>query len=151
MNHGPVGYFVLDYRIKGYYYVGRNIKNLFGFPPEAFMEGGIPFCHHQMVKEDLEVFSTAAFPSRLLLIQSVNDDLEQYWFSINYRLKRLDGKTIQVLQQFIVLEADEQGTSIRNDFVLTKRDATVESSFYVSLLTEAKKLIDGGANTALKQ
>jgi len=109
MNHGPVGYFVLDYRIKGYYYVGRNIKNLFGFPPEAFMEGGILFCHHQMVKEDLEVFSTAAFPSRLLLIQSVKDELEQYWFSINYRLKRMDGKTIQVLQQFTVLEADEQG------------------------------------------
>src|SRR5690554_7683978 len=62
----------------------------------------------------------------------------------------MDGKTIQVLQQSTVLEADEQGTSIRNDFVLTKRDATVESSFYVSLLTEAKKLIDGGANISLE-
>lgn len=108
-TEGPVGFFVLDYRIQGYYHVGKNVERILGIPSEAFMEGGIPFFHEQMVKEDLEIVSRVAFPYRLTQILSVTNELDRYWYSINYRLQRPNGQIVHVLQQFNIPEVDEQG------------------------------------------
>lgn len=112
LNKGPVCPFILDYRTKGYYYVGETSFMMLGLPSEAFLEGGIPFLHNQMFKEDLHVFSNI-FAHRLQHIKSVsNDERGNYWYSVNYRMRDVRGKTVHVLQQFTVLEVNDEGSPL---------------------------------------
>lgn len=113
LNQGPLCFFVLDYRTKGYYHVGENTRMIMGIPSEAFLEGGIPLYHRQMHEEDLKVFSGILFYKRLQHIQTVKkEERHKYWYSINYRFKRSDGKIVHVLQQFTVLEVNDQGNPL---------------------------------------
>ncbi|MFY8020922.1 MAG: LuxR C-terminal-related transcriptional regulator [Bacteroidia bacterium] len=111
----PATHYLLDYRNKKYIFISESVINLFGYSAEELKKGGVEMQFKLMHPDDAKIhldFSLKQFKNFLRNIPK--EELSKYKFSYNYRMKRKDGMYFHMLQEFVILEKDEDDLPLFN-------------------------------------
>ena len=109
----PCAVYILDYSTQQYLFVSEECEHIYGWTCTEFKNMGVigytQLCH----PDDFKFFSNDVFKKFFQYAnQTALSELKQYRFSVNYRMKRKDGNYIMILQQYVVLETDNQGNPL---------------------------------------
>jgi DNA-binding CsgD family transcriptional regulator len=110
----PHGVGVLDYRTAKYLYVSENVAEVFtGLKNDILLEQGAQLWHTIMNDDDRFIIHNKIFPKMLNIMHSLPPDkISSYRFSYNYRIRHKSGRVIKILQNLVVLEADENNNPL---------------------------------------
>lgn len=111
INHLPVGVYILDYRAGKYLFISTNCEQILGYTHKEIMKNGQQWwVKNNLHPDDLAIYSSDIFLRFLAHTRSFpKEELPNIRFSINYRCKRKDGVYIHALQQYYVLDTDDNG------------------------------------------
>mgnify|MGYP000507046120 CR=1 FL=1 len=103
-------FFMLDYSTSQYQYMDSNVLRIMGHPPLAFIEGGVDFTMAHCHPQDLIIYNSYIFPSRLDFLSNSIGDSEDYRFTHSFRIRRANGVYEHILQHSTVkTQADRLG------------------------------------------
>jgi DNA-binding CsgD family transcriptional regulator len=113
MDSLPSTMYILHYPTQQYLFMTDNAHHMIGYRREEFFKGGVAWHLANMHPEDRAIISSDVFNQFLGYTRSLDKkQLKNTRFSINYRLLRKDGVYIQVLQQYVVLKVNRDGSPI---------------------------------------
>lgn len=123
----PCAIYILNFATQEYLFVSENCDQIISYTAQEYMNKGRNFFISNVDKNDQKIVKTKVFEQ---LINSVKpfsiEEIKKCRFSVNYRIKRKDGKNIKILQQYVILETNEQGYPLLSLGVLT--DITAHKS-----------------------
>lgn len=109
----PCVVYILDYRTRKYLFMSKNCIKITGYTSEEHMEKGQEFTQNCLHPDDFKVFYDDVFTNFLAFTRTLKkQELEKTRFSVNFRSKRKDGVYIHALQQYSVLETNDDGYPI---------------------------------------
>ncbi len=114
LDNMPHGVAVLDYRTAKYVYISENVAEVFtGLKNDVLLEQGAQFWHTLMNDTDRFIIHDKIFPKMLGIMHTIPcDKVSNYKFSYNYRISHKSGKVIKILQNLVILEADENNNPL---------------------------------------
>jgi DNA-binding CsgD family transcriptional regulator len=93
-----------------YEYVSENMRSLTGYSATEYYRNGVELHLNRMHPDDMKVFTNEVINKVLEKIHSLDEyDLPNCRFSVNYRYKRSDSSYMQALQQYYVLQRNQNG------------------------------------------
>ncbi len=108
VNALPCAVYMLDYQTKQYLFVSKNCEKIIGYTANKFIKDGNAFYMTRIHPDDLEIYSGKVFREFVAYTSTMSvDEIKNSRYSFNYRFKRIDGTYIQILQQFEVLEVNQ--------------------------------------------
>ena len=135
----PSAMYIIDYKTDQYLYVAESCKRVLGFSKEDFYREGRTLSVSRIHPDDLKLYSTEIFQEYIERSQSIpKEDLPYCRFSLSLRMKRKDGIYIKILQQFVVLEATDEGYPILSMGIMTDISQQVTSDKFVFSITKYK-------------
>lgn len=110
----PHGVAILDYRTARYIYISENVAEVFtGLTNDVLLEQGARFWHTLMNDDDRFIIHEKVFPKMLSIMHAIpSDKVSNYKFSYNYRISHQSGRVIKILQNLVILEADEHNNPL---------------------------------------
>lgn len=130
----PVVTYVMDMVQMKYLYMSKNVVAHTGYPAEEFMAKGSYFTYSLMHPDDRTDFVEKVQKEQAAFLRTLpRGDHGKYRFSYTYRLKRVDGTYIQVLQQSKIVLASEMGDpllllGVSTDITHLKKDNGISLS-----------------------
>jgi len=114
INNLPSVVYLLDYRTANYLFLGKNCEQMLGWTDKEVIARGQQWhIKNNIHPDDLAVFSSDVFSKFLTYTRSLpKKELKNIRFSVNFRCKRKDGKYMQALQQYVVIETDKAGNPV---------------------------------------
>jgi DNA-binding CsgD family transcriptional regulator len=109
----PSAFYVLNYQTQKFQYISPDIKSILGFEADELQL--IPYFEflNRLHPEDFYTLSHSIFSRLVKYINNLEDsDLQNFRFSIHYRIAVKNGAYIKLLEQFIVLERDANNNPI---------------------------------------
>lgn len=91
-------------------YVNENISNVLGYQPEEFK---IDFLLENIHPDDLVYFINFENTVTKFFTNLPPDKVLKYKVRYDYRIKKIDGTYIRILQQVVTIQSDENGAVIR--------------------------------------
>lgn len=105
----PSVLYILDYQTKKYLYVSDNCEKITGYTTEQLLSGGNSFFISKIHPDDLKIYSNKIFGE--IVNYTTSQDREKITntrFSLNYRFKRGDNEYIHLLQQYEIVELNNE-------------------------------------------
>jgi len=91
---------VIDYTQRRHVAMSGATKNLSGFDPREVMDGGLDFVINIFQKDDFKIYNEIIFGQAIeFLRQTPQTEHSEYLFTYSYRLRKADGKWMQIFQQ----------------------------------------------------
>jgi len=116
----PCAMYMLDYSTKKYLFVSQSCEAFLGYTAQEYMREGQILGLSNIHPEDLVTYADKAFVELINYTQHLSvEEVRKCRFSVNYRIKRKDGVYIKVLQQTVILEANDKGYPILTLGILT--------------------------------
>jgi len=143
----PCILYLLDLQKQRYLHLCEDIINLIGYSSDDFLKFGHEWFLNLFHPEDLKEYTGEIFKEFVLYTSSLDKkQVKNARFSINYRIKHKEGNYVQLLDQFIVLETDENNNPVLllgtyNDISPYKSDNTIIFSVSEFDSKEGNKLI----------
>ncbi|MGP8217532.1 MAG: LuxR C-terminal-related transcriptional regulator [Bacteroidia bacterium] len=104
----PSAIAIYSYPTQQYLFVGKSCENILGYTAEEFMEQGRPLFLSSIYHEDRQVHTDRVFSLFLENAKSMPlSEIRKCRFSINFRMIRKDGSLVKILQQYTILEVNE--------------------------------------------
>lgn len=98
--------FILDYSLKNYPFMGKNIREITNYSNDAFYEGGLEFVLHN--NPDFRVLNQEIFRDREEFLATHNtSSAAELRFTMNFRLKGAKGNCHNILQKNTVIYASD--------------------------------------------
>ncbi|MBK0403015.1 PAS domain-containing protein [Adhaeribacter sp. BT258] len=133
LNLGPCVTWIIDVRRMQYLFMSSNVKAALGYDACLFTTKGIAFVNEITHPDDL--------PKTWGLIKKIWDFLlaqpaskrKQYQFNHDYRMAKVDGSYIRVLEQSSILQQDSNGNithvmGVCSDITHLKKNETLTAS-----------------------
>ena len=109
----PCAMYLLDYRQQRHIFISDEIQDLIGYTSEDFIRLGYDWYLDQLHFEDMREFTERVFENFVSYAQKLDkEQIKNAQFSINYRFKNKKGHFLQLLDQFIVLEVDDENNPV---------------------------------------
>lgn len=155
LSLGPCFIYMLNYRTMKYLYLSSSVKNILGYDLEELKKAGPVFLLPHIHPDDKDNLMTDVFPKMLDFYHSTPiEERKKIRCAYDYRLKRIDGKYIRLMQQTIVVEIDQEGNplidiGIVSDITQYKKENTIavsltkydqEAGFFTSSDSQKKEL-----------
>ncbi|MEQ8905299.1 LuxR C-terminal-related transcriptional regulator [Ekhidna sp.] len=104
---GPTIFYLFNYHTLNFEYLSDGFSALTGYSPVVFQKNSKPFFDLIEV-EDQKILAETVYPT-FQEIRSTHDkeDIKNLAFQVTFRLVKKNGQVIRVLQQFHVLEVDD--------------------------------------------
>lgn len=124
----PCAMYLLDYQHQKYRFVSPEIFDITKYSPENLLEQGYEWYLDQLHPHDFDEFTETIFENFVKYVRSMaHKNIKNAQFSLNYRFKTNEGKYIQLLDQYIVLEVDDEHKpvlvlGILSDITIRKAD-----------------------------
>lgn len=131
LNVLPCVIYLLDFKEQRFLFVSDEIKHFIGYSSEDFYSLGHSGFLNLFNPEDLKEYIEPIFREFVGYTSNLNkEQIKNIRFSVNYRIKHQQGHYIQLLDQFIVLETNENNypiiiLGIYNDITTAKTDDKV--------------------------
>ncbi len=109
LHAGPCVTYVLDVRTQEYVFMSGNVRKLWGYTPEMFTDGGLPFTKSLLHPDDsvrLWQLLRQVWDHLLALPTSRRED---YQYNCEYRLRKANGTYVRLLEQNTILQTDRKG------------------------------------------
>jgi DNA-binding CsgD family transcriptional regulator len=91
---------VIDYTQRRHVALSGDSKGMMGFDARDVIENGLEFVISIFHKDDFKIYDQNIFGQAMdFLRQTPQEDHSQYLFTYSYRMKRADGKWVQIYQQ----------------------------------------------------
>lgn len=91
---------LIDYTQRRHVALSGEAKNMIGFDAREVIENGLEFVISIFHKDDFKIYNESIFGQAIeFLRRTPHEDHNQYVFTYSYRMKRADGKWIQIYQQ----------------------------------------------------
>ena len=102
--------FVSDLTKKGFIYVNKGIESLIGYSDRYITEGKFECFYEKFNDNDFKLVNENIFKQNLKVMGSASpEEMLNYVFSHNYRIKNKNGKYLTLLQRFsMVLSRDKK-------------------------------------------
>jgi DNA-binding CsgD family transcriptional regulator len=124
LSPGVTGIFNFD--TLQYEYISKNVKNIFGYDSDEFMNGGLRFNYSILNTTHADIIASNIFP--MYLEQCVKyasaGNLKKLRFSYEYMVNCKSGKAIWCLHQSTIMEVDENGYPLLDLFIITDINET---------------------------
>lgn len=102
--------YLLDYTTGKYLTMSKTSKNVIGWEPSKFLNGGLEFTIDHYEPRHLNVFNTEIFPDRLSFLKNIPpNEHVNYIFTYNVCLQNDDGDYVNLLQRNTFIQSDAQG------------------------------------------
>jgi DNA-binding CsgD family transcriptional regulator len=130
----PVVTYVMDVVQMKYLYMSKNVVGHTGYPAEEFLSKGCYFTYSLMHPDDRTEFVEKVQKEQAAFLRTLPPgDHGKYRFSYTYRLRRVDGTYIQVLQQSKIILVSEAGDpllmlGVSTDITHLKKDNGISLS-----------------------
>jgi len=143
---------VIDYTQRRHIGIRGPIKNIVGYDAKHIMEGGLDFVIDIFQKDDFKIYNETIFGQVVAFLKSIpQKEHSEYVFTYSYRMKRADGKSINLYQQCSYItdpctKLPLYGTGLVTDitpmrkdsrmiFSIDKKESNLGSSNYTNVLT----------------
>ena len=129
-------FFVIDYIRRRHILMKGPVKQILGFHPRDFLEGGLDFGVSIFHKDDLSIFSEKCMTNVMELFrQTPHEEHSQHVFEMNYRWAKKDGGFINVLQKGSYITDESSGLpvysfGVASDISNYKKDHNIIQSIY---------------------
>jgi DNA-binding CsgD family transcriptional regulator len=91
---------LIDYTKRSHVALSGEAKNLIGYKPEEVIESGLNFVIDIFQKDDFKIYNENIFAKITdFLLRTPQNEHGNYIFSFSYRMKKPDGKWINLFQQ----------------------------------------------------
>jgi DNA-binding CsgD family transcriptional regulator len=119
---------VFNYDTFQYKYISKNVKNIFGYDIEEYLDGGLNFKYSTLNKVHADIIATNIFPVYMeYCVKHASDEgVKRLRFSYEYKVNCKSGNSIWCLHQFTIIKVDNSGYPILD-------------LFYISDISETKK------------
>lgn len=109
-NVGPYYYFVFNVNNPKIEYMSPLVKEVLGYEPD---EIDVPFLMDKIHPEDIPWFLNFENKVGCFFRELTIDQVPNYKVSYDYRIRKLNGEYIRILQQVLVIDYDTDGIIIR--------------------------------------
>ena len=122
---------VIDYTQRRHVAMSGATKNLSGFDPREVMDGGLDFVINIFQKDDFKIYNEIIFGQAIeFLRQTPQTEHSEYLFTYSYRLRKADGKWMQIFQQGSYITDPETrlplyGIALVTDISMVKKDTSM--------------------------
>lgn len=143
----PCTLYLLDLQRQKYLHICEDITNFIGYSSAIFFKFGHSGFLNLFHPEDLKEYTGEIFKEFIIYVSSLDKKkIKNARFSVNYRIKHKEGNYVQLLDQFIVLETDENNKPVLvlgtyNDITPYKTDTKIIFSISEFDSKEGNKLI----------
>jgi DNA-binding CsgD family transcriptional regulator len=104
--------FVLDLRTGKYLHLSNHFPESTQHHYQPLLEGGYRYFSSMVRNADMRIFDQIFHTSFEFIATKPRQDIEKYWFSVNFRVNTDRDKGFHILEHFIVSEVDEQGSPL---------------------------------------
>lgn len=102
--------YLLDYTTGKYLTVSKAAKNVVGWEPGRFLDGGLEFTIDHYEPRHLNIFNTEIFPDRLSFLKNIPpSEHYNYIFTYNVCLRNDEGNYVNLLQRNSFIQSDANG------------------------------------------
>lgn len=109
----PCAMYLLDYQQQKFLFISDEIRDLIGYTAKDLTHLGYEWYIDQLHFEDRREFTERVFENFVIYAQQLDkENSKNAQFSINYRFKNKKGLHLQLLDQFIVLEVDDENNPV---------------------------------------
>jgi DNA-binding CsgD family transcriptional regulator len=100
---------ITNYQTQEYLFINESKgEGLTGYPVKEFIKNGMAFFISQIHPDDMQVIANNSFPKILASLNKFTvEEIKQFKFSYTYRFKRKDNIWVKFLQNYVILEMDE--------------------------------------------
>ena len=109
VHKGPGLTWILDVRSASYIFMSHNCKWFTGLNSEEFLQEGIALLQTLLHPDDAAAYWKLMRRVWKFLLALSPEQRLHYQFSCDYRIKKMNGASIRVLEQNAVLETDSHG------------------------------------------
>ena len=109
--------YIWDLQIGEHVYVSSGIKNLLGYDPDYFTVSALLNLYHP---DDFPISVQKAKDAFSYLLTLDGDEKKNFTFSLEYRIRRLDGKYIKVNRQSFIISTDVNGNAVHICSIITE-------------------------------
>ena len=107
---GPYYYYVFNVNNPEIEYISPLVKEVLGYEPDEF---DVPFLMDKIHPEDIPWFLNFENKVGCFFRELTIDQIPNYKVSYDYRIRKLNGEYIRILQQVLVIDYDMEGNVIR--------------------------------------
>jgi DNA-binding CsgD family transcriptional regulator len=91
---------VIDYTQRRHVSISGPVKNMIGYDPRMIIESGLNFVIDIFQKDDFRIYNEIIFHQAIAFLKKTNQkDHNDYIFSYSYRMRKADGKWLNLFQQ----------------------------------------------------
>jgi len=122
---------LIDYTQRRHVALSGEAKSLIGYDPEEVIESGLGFVIDIFQKDDFKIYDQIIFPQvAKFLRETPHEEHSSYIFSYSYRMKKPDGKWMNLFQQgSYITDARTKlplyGIALVNDITPLKKDTSM--------------------------
>ncbi len=108
-----------------YEYLSRNVRNILGYDPEDYLNGGLGFNYSILNSTHADIIASSIYPMYLEQCVKYASEgvLNRLRFSYEYIVNCKSGKRLWCLQQSTIIEIDEDGHPLLDLFTITDINA----------------------------
>ncbi len=112
---------IFNYDTFCYELISKNVKNIFGYEAQEYLEGGLPFNYSKMLPIHSAIISGTIYPIYLDYCKrfSENEEVKNLKFSYEYAVESKSGKILWSLHQCTIIKVDEKGNPTHNLFFIS--------------------------------
>jgi DNA-binding CsgD family transcriptional regulator len=116
---GIIGIFNFD-KI-GYEYITKNVKYIFGYEAEEYINGGLNFNFSKINPVHADIIASNVFPMYLeyCVKYASQGEIKKLRFSYEYKVNCKSGKALWCLHQSTIIEVDQDGYPLLDLFIIT--------------------------------
>jgi DNA-binding CsgD family transcriptional regulator len=109
----PCAIYILNYQQQKFIYISEDVHHLIGYDSLHFTSNSLEWYLKQFHPEDLKEFKEQIFEKYITHLKNQKkESIRNIQFSINYRFKKPTNEFIQLLDNYTVLEVDEENNPI---------------------------------------
>lgn len=148
LNDSPSVVFILNNHSMSYEYFSPNVKDILGYEPKKFLEGGMNFTMSTMDPEHLEIHSRYIYRDVFIKMreEKPKTSLGNLQFTTTFKVRKADGEFLWVMQQFKVIETDEAGDPFLT-LVFMHDISNIKKDELVDFLIASKETSNSGFRT----
>jgi len=136
--------YVVDYAQRRHVGLSGQTKSMVGYDPREVMDNGIEFVIDLFQKDDFKIYNESIFSHIAEFLKTTpHDQHAAYVFSFNYRVKKPDGKLVQLFQEGCYITDPKTNLPLYSigmamDVTPIKKDSSI-------VLSIDKKIIQNGS------
>ncbi|MEJ1239311.1 LuxR C-terminal-related transcriptional regulator [Chryseolinea sp. T2] len=135
----------VDYIKKQFVFISKSIKNVLGYTSEFYLKAGLDFALECIHPKDLQKLHVTQKKILKVFYETPVESRKLLKFDSNFRIRRADGRYIQILRQTIFPDLTDDGEPLLDfstctDISRYKQDNTMKLTIYLMDIRGVKQI-----------